>query len=234
MADVFVAADNIISPLGYTSAENFDQLKKNGAGIKKHEANTISSQPFYASLFEDDSFLKVGKDVAGHTLFEQLLIASITGALKNCDIDPQDNKTLLIISSTKGNISLLESNPLTPELKKRIALHTSARIVAGHFKFAHRPIIVSNACISGLLGIITGMRMIQSGQYENVIIAGADVITKFILSGFLSFQAISEEPCRPFDAERKGINLGEGAATMILSSNKIHTIRMPSKGGFWP
>jgi 3-oxoacyl-[acyl-carrier-protein] synthase-1 len=52
-----------------------------------------------------------------------------------------------------------------------------------------------------------------------MVVAGADVITKFVLSGFHSFQAISAESCKPFDADRTGITLGEGAATIILSSN---------------
>src|ERR1700710_1901668 len=70
-----------------------------------------------------------------------------------------------------------------------------------------------------ILAFLTGMRLIQSGRYENIIVAGADVITKFVLSGFQSFQAISAEPCKPFDADRTGITLGEGAATVVLSSN---------------
>ncbi|GAC1439223.1 MAG: hypothetical protein NVSMB63_04430 [Sediminibacterium sp.] len=62
-------------------------------------------------------------------------------------------------------------------------------------------------------------------------IAGADVISKFILSGFQSFQAISPEPCKPFDRERKGINLGEGAGTIILSSNRKYAKGIKVMGG---
>jgi 3-oxoacyl-[acyl-carrier-protein] synthase-1 len=80
--------------------------------------------------------------------------------------------------------------------------------------------VISHACISGLLAMITGMRLIQSGVYDQVIITGADLITSFIFSGFRSFQAISPKPCRPFDAARDGISLGEAAATVILSTNK--------------
>jgi 3-oxoacyl-[acyl-carrier-protein] synthase-1 len=227
--DVFVIADNVLSPIGKTTAENFDQLKKNKSAVKQHHI-AISSQPFYASLFEEsESFIEDNKQ--HYTKFEQLLIASISDASNNCDIDLKNGKTVLIISSTKGNISLLETENNSPELTKRIALSTSAKLVADYFGFAHQPIIISNACVSGVMGIISGMRLLRSGQYENAVIAGADVISRFIMSGFESFQALSPQVCRPFDQSRNGLNLGEGAGTMILSTNKKQAQNIKVLGG---
>jgi 3-oxoacyl-[acyl-carrier-protein] synthase-1 len=229
--DVFVVADNVLSPLGKTTTENFDQLKQNTSGVKQRNDPSISLQPFYASLFaKDEVFIPDTKH--SYTKFEQLLIASISDALKkNSSIDAQDKKTVLVISSTKGNVSLLETEENTPELKKRIALSTSAKLVAGYFGFVNQPVIISNACISGVMGIITGMRLLRSGQYENAVIAGADVISKFILSGFESFQALSPQVCKPFDQSRDGLNLGEGAGTIILSTNKKYVQNIKVLGG---
>jgi 3-oxoacyl-[acyl-carrier-protein] synthase I len=225
MKDVFIVSDNILSPLGATTAENFAQLKKASSGIQLHDDKKISPEPFHASLF--NNFQSDNKG----TKFEQLLIGSITDALKNSELNTTDKNTLLIISSTKGNISLLETEEITPAVKDKIALHHSAKLVAKHFGFVHQPIVVSNACISGLLALLTGMRLLQSGQYENVVVAGADVISKFVVSGFRSFQAISKEECKPFDAARDGINLGEGAATIILSINKKDQSDIKLAGG---
>jgi 3-oxoacyl-[acyl-carrier-protein] synthase-1 len=61
------------------------------------------------------------------------------------------------------------------------------------------------------------------GQYETAIVTGADRLSAFILSGFASFQALADERCKPFDADRKGINLGEAAATIVLSCKKPYT-----------
>jgi len=216
MKEVFVIADNIISPLGNTTAENFSKLVKNFSAVKQHNNKQINNEPFFASLFDEDEF----KTNERCTKFEQLLIASIAEAVQQTDVNPSDKKTLLIISTTKGNISLLETEEYNDALKQRIALHTSAKLVAEYFHFINQPLIVSNACISGLLGIITAMRLIRSDQYDNIIVAGADVISKFIFSGFQAFQALSNSVCKPFDTNRDGINLGEGAATVILSSNK--------------
>jgi len=228
--DVFVVADNVLSPIGQTTAENFDKLKQNISGVKQHNNAAISPRPFYASLFnEDEKFIESGG--ANCTKFEQLLIASIADALKISGINAPDKKTILIISSTKGNISLLETEANTSELKKRISLSTSAKLVAEYFGFKNQPVIISNACISGVLGIITGMRLLRSGQYENVVIVGADVISRFILSGFESFQALSSNICRPFDKSRDGLNLGEGAATIILSTQKKYVQNIKVLGG---
>jgi 3-oxoacyl-[acyl-carrier-protein] synthase-1 len=218
MTDVFIAADNIFSPIGATTGQNFAQLKKGISGVKQHRDTTLSDEPFYAALFEDGQFKE-----GAYTKFEQLLVASITNALAGCEVKADDPQTILIISTTKGNISLLETEVNNPELNKRIALPASAKLVAEYLGFVNQPLVVSNACISGVMAIITGMRLIRSGRYQNAVIAGADVISKFILSGFQSFQAVSAEPCKPFDAERSGITLGEGAATVILSSNPVYS-----------
>jgi len=225
--DVFVVADNVLSPIGKTTNENFDQLKKNISGVKEQHDPAISPRPFFASLFNDRD-INIEPD---RTKFEQLLIDSIADVLQNSGIGPNDKKTILIVSSTKGNISLLETEEQTPELQNRIALSTSAMIVAEHFGFANTPIVISNACISGVMGIITGMRLLRTSQYENAVVVGADVVSSFILSGFESFQALSPQVCRPFDKSRDGLNLGEGAATIILSTNRKYSENIKVLGG---
>ncbi len=231
MRDVFITSDNIVSPLGLTSAENFMQLSQLVSGIKKHENAVMSDVPFYASLFSNLDGLIKDADEKKYTKFEQLLIASISDALKNSTVEAADKKTILIISSTKGNINLLETEKDAVSISDKISMHQSAKKVAEYFHFVNQPVVVSNACISGLLAMIMGMRFIQSGQYEHAVIAGADVISKFVLSGFQSFQAISNEPCKPFDEARNGINLGEGAGTVILSANKEYSSGIKITGG---
>jgi 3-oxoacyl-[acyl-carrier-protein] synthase-1 len=81
------------------------------------------------------------------------------------------------------------------------------------------------------VALITAGRLIASGKMDTIIVSGADVITKFILSGFQAFQAVSDEPCKPFDANRKGINLGEAAATVILSAHKPDNEAIILSGG---
>jgi 3-oxoacyl-[acyl-carrier-protein] synthase-1 len=229
MRAVFVVAENIWSPLGTTTEENFEALKKDRSGIRLHEDPRLSPTPFYASLFPEGTQGAPSKK--GHTKFEQLLIASITTALSQTQIDLQDHKTALVISSTKGNISAIEDQAYSKELKDQVALHHSARLIADHFRSPNQPIVVSNACISGLVALLTAYRSIQTGRYDHAVVSGCDVITQFILSGFQSFMAVSPVPCRPFDADRSGITLGEGAATVVLSADRKYASPIRIGGG---
>jgi 3-oxoacyl-[acyl-carrier-protein] synthase-1 len=228
--DVYVVADNIVSPLGKTTADNFSALKTGETAVKQHADEAISNQPIFASLFDkDENFYEDAEQK--YTRFERLLIASVGDALQDSDINIGDEKTVLILSSTKGNISLLETEDNTPELNARISLSASAKLIAVYFGFQNQPVIISNACISGVLAIITGMRLLRTGQYENAVIVGADVISRFIVSGFQSFQALSKEVCKPFDQSRDGLNLGEGAGTIVLSTNKKYGDNIKVLGG---
>ncbi|HTF29541.1 MAG TPA: beta-ketoacyl synthase N-terminal-like domain-containing protein [Flavitalea sp.] len=235
MKPVYIIGDNIISPLGSTTSENFLALKEEKSGIKKHDDHSLAADPFYASLFTSASqpattgseLLSAGAELfpiddsqKRYPLFERILIHSIQDALIKSAVDPANERTVFIISSTKGNISMLERNEQEGLTGEHMSLYNSAKLVAAYFKNSNQPLVVSNACISGVLGILTAKRLLEAGMYETAIVAGADLITRFILSGFQSFQAVSPEPCRPFDVSRQGVTLGEGAATMIISVNK--------------
>ena len=213
-------SDNIISPLGFTTEDNFYQLSQNKSGISHCNEQKFSTNPFYAALLNQEQNNKLDNCTSsgtGYTKFEKLLIQSISTALESTSVNPRNAETGLVISTTKGNIGLLETEESSEGFRERVALYTSAKLVAEYFGFTSKPIIVSNACISGLTALLTGKRMIQSGRYKNVIVTGADVISRFILSGFQSFQAVSDKPCKPFDKDRNGVTLGEASATIILS-----------------
>ena len=223
MREVYIVSDNIISPLGFTTEDNFDGLLQNRSAISHHIKPEISERPFYASLLneEQDKMLNHQESHSGLTKFEKLLVHSIEDALDKTDVRVESSDTIIVISTTKGNISLLETANNPEGLRDRISLHHSAKLVQQHFNNPNRPVVVSNACISGLTALLTAKRLIDSGKFKHAVVAGADVISKFILSGFQSFQAVSDQPCKPFDESRNGVTLGEAAGTIILSAEKI-------------
>lgn len=220
---IYIASTNIYSPIGNTTTENFDALCVGKSGVQRHHDLNLSSDPFYAALFPDNA------SEHGYTKFESILIHSIQEALNHTNIRPTDQRTLLILSSTKGNIDKLESgSAFNPE---DISMAHAASKVKVHFGFVHEPIVISNACISGIVAMLVAKRLMDADVCDHAVVAGADVISKFILSGFQSFQAISSSPCRPFDARRNGINLGEAAATVVLTKEKAESNGVVISGG---
>lgn len=213
-----VLADNVYSPLGRTSEQNYSAVKSGATGLRCADAFGLD-QPITASLFPDGQveadFAALSKDADGLTRFEKMLVISISDALSSCDVDAASPRTLFVISSTKGNVGKIDE----PGFDSSLA--ASAEKVARYYGNPNVPIVVSNACISGVNAQIAAMRLLQSGDYDCAIVAGADEQSRFIVSGFQSFKALSPEECRPYDADRCGLNLGEAAATIIYSCQPV-------------
>jgi 3-oxoacyl-[acyl-carrier-protein] synthase-1 len=221
---VYVISENIISSLGFTTDENIEAIKAGKTGIELHRDNTISPLPFWASMINRNRLnqkFSEKADPTKYTVFEKLTLTSIVESLKNSNVDITSPRVKFILSTTKGNIDLLDKNNagrlFQPE---RVYLWHTAGIIQAFFGLAHIPLVISNACISGVLATITGARLIRSGKFDHIVICGADIITEFVLSGFNSFQSLCEGPCKPFDKDRLGLSLGEAAGTLVLSANE--------------
>ncbi|MGM1056192.1 MAG: beta-ketoacyl synthase N-terminal-like domain-containing protein [Bacteroidota bacterium] len=220
MKKMYLLDDAIISPLGFSVSENLDALRNKVSGLKFHENKRFNSGGFYAGIIEneiiDQHFLKIGTPENFTKLEKMMLLAVHEILTKNPDLDR--SKTSLIISTTKGNIDLLQENNGIPE--KRVYLAELGKVIKEFFRFKSEPILVSNACVSGGLALAIAKRFISAGKFENAIIVGGDLVSDFVASGFQSFQALSDYPCKPFSKNRNGISLGEAASAMLVSSEK--------------
>ena len=221
----YEAGDGIISPLGFSVADTFRAVKELSDDSSKESAARLYSSndgipaPCFVSLIEndvlDEAFRLRCDDGFRYTKLEKAAILASLEAISKSGIDPASNDVLFIFSSTKGNVSLLENENGFGD--DRIHLWRSAELISAFFGNRNEPLTVSNACISGCTAQIAAMRMLDSGRYRHIVVVGADMLCKFIISGFQSFKALSDELCRPFDVGRKGLNLGEAAAAMVLS-----------------
>lgn len=200
---ITILADNILSPLGTTTEANLKAVREGLSALKEH--HTHLPEPFVASLF-DQPFADI----------EEGIIRSIKAALSGTNLDSSSHRVIFILSSTKGNVALLDGVTEAANVPGKERLGYSALDIARHFHNPNTPIVVSNACISGLSAQILAMRLLESGTYDYAIVSGTDIQSDFIVSGFQSFKALSPDPCRPFDGDRCGLNLGEAVATMIL------------------
>lgn len=185
---VYCVGHSIISPLGEGSQANLEAVQAGCSGLKLYTDRFPSVEPFCASLFDTPQS------------FVPLCIRSVEMAMGNIDL--ASTQTIFVISTTKG---------------ENLDLWTPAQAIARHFGNPNQPIVVSNACTSGVCAQITAKRLLEAGLYRYAVVMGCDIQTQFIVSGFQAFKALSPEPCLPFSPERKGLNLGEAAATLILT-----------------
>ncbi|MBO7125299.1 MAG: beta-ketoacyl synthase [Bacteroidales bacterium] len=219
---IYQISHNIVSSLGFSSEDNYNALKSGKTNLRLQENTFHLPEPFVGALVDDEllnaEFEKINNTNIQYTKFEKMAIVSVAKALQKIDINPKSPKVQFILSTTKGNVHLLEDLQGFPE--ERVFLWKSAEIIAQFFGNNNEPIVISNACISGASAQIAAMRMLQSNACDIAIVVGADVLSKFIVSGFQSFKALSPELCKPYDKNRVGLNLGEAAATIIYGKSE--------------
>ena len=223
MGAAFITGENIVSPLGFTAEENFRNVSENKTGVKTIHDPAFIPLPFSGAQVEDEMLEKEFSKLqleGKFTRLEKMMLISITDAVLSSGIDPASGNTLFVFSTTKGNIELLNKKLQNEFEPDRIQLWRTAQVVTEIFRNKNKPVVISNACISGVVAIMFAAELIQQGKYKNAIVCGMDALTEFVVSGFQSFLAISAEPCRPFDKSRTGISLGEACATVVLSSEK--------------
>src|SRR3954462_5320394 len=143
MKSVYVVADNILSPLGRTTEENFSNVLRGQSGIQLHDDKAFSANPFYAAMLEPEQLERYWSEdnLDAYTKFEQLLILSVQNTLDRTKIDITDGRTAFIVSTTKGNIELLEQqqgNASLPEME----LFNTAKKVAAYFNYKEDPIVI--------------------------------------------------------------------------------------------
>ncbi len=228
MRTVYVARDNLVSPLGFDSQSNIEQVAGGHSGIRQHNNDKLLPQPFFASIIDraalNDHFTALAAPNE-YTLLEKMMILSLQGMVEELSLSENGShlltgeRTALLISTTKGNIDALSGQSAFP--KERAYLPQLGEVVRSFFGFHHPAIVISNACISGILAVAVAKRLIQQEVYDHVFITSGDLVTAFVLSGFQSFQAISGAPCRPYSKKRTGINIGEAAASVLVTSDNI-------------
>lgn len=227
--EIYIAGDNVITSLGFSTTETIRKIKNNLNGFKLNKDNTISRLPVPLALVDthqlDELFTRTleichpDRPGDNYTRLEKLLILSLFETLQEFPEEIYGPKTILILSTTKGNIDLLEPEKKAQYEPERVTLWRLGEVIRKFFGFSNTPVIVSNACISGVLSLSLGSRLLSSGLYDNAVVTGGDIISEFVVSGFTSFQALSAEPCKPFDISRNGLSLGEGCGTLVLTTS---------------
>lgn len=217
--EVYIIDYNCITPLGFDVSSNWNALLEGNSGVALHKI-IENQEPFYASMINSKKLNKefnrffdsVQNDSLDFTRLEKMFLLSLKPLVERNQIS---DETAFILSTTKGNISLLKNQTTLPE---GVFLSNLAQKIADFFGFKTIPIVVSNACVSGVMAIAVAKNMIQAGKYKDAFVIAGDEISEFVISGFNSFQAIGTEICKPYDKNRDGINIGEATAAVFITS----------------
>ncbi|WP_241331116.1 beta-ketoacyl synthase N-terminal-like domain-containing protein [Chryseobacterium arthrosphaerae] len=216
---IYITDYNCVTPLGFNVETNWKALLEGHSGVALHQI--IDNQdPFYAAMISteklDQEFNSLFEAHIGSntTRLEKMLFVSLKPLIEKHAINED---TALILSTTKGNISLLKNQTGLPD---GVYLSALAQKTADFFGFKTKPIVISNACVSGVMAIAVAKNMIQAGRYKDAFVIAGDELSEFVISGFNSFQAIGSGPCQPYDKNRDGINIGEAAAAVYVTAEE--------------
>lgn len=216
---VYVSETNCITPLGFDVPSNIKNIEKGVSGIQKQDTQKLVSFPFYAASISDTdlnaAFSKIST-IEDFTRLEKMMLLALHPIVSksNCQLN---EKVALIVATTKGNITALKTQEVVSISKAHLS--ELAKTIATFFEFTTVPIVVSNACVSGILAVSVAKRLIQSNKYDAVFIVAGDELSEFVVSGFNSFQAMSNSPCKPYSKNRNGVSLGEATAAVLVTSN---------------
>lgn len=223
---VYIADTNCITPLGFDVNTNIDAIEKGTSGIELHN-NSMMPSSFYAGIIDDTALNNAFSAISTnekYTRLEKMMLLALHPVIKQSDA-VLNNKTVLVVSTTKGNITALADSDTD-----KAGLYDLASTIATFFGFTTTPVVVSNACVSGIMAVSVTKRLLQSGMYDNAFIVSGDEVSEFVLSGFNSFQAMSNAPCKPYSANRTGVNIGEAAAAALVTVNSNEAVKAEIAG----
>lgn len=229
----YLVADHMICSLGFSTEETLAAIEKGRSGIAPHQECCCDGHPLPVAKVDRTRLQQLCREYglpAGNTPLEQMFILCIQEVCSRSGADLTSARCGLILSTTKGNIAELKGHTTTPP-PAQVYLDEMGRRIAHTVNFGRQPIIVSNACISGVSALIVGKRLIENNTYDQVVVAGGDELSPFITSGFASFKSLSEHICKPYDAQRDGLNLGEGTAAVVLSAQPLKATDTALLGG---
>jgi 3-oxoacyl-[acyl-carrier-protein] synthase-1 len=227
--EVYIAGGEMISALGPSLAANMERILQMNSGVRLNENRELSNEAFYCAALEPEQLQPLFEQAGlneNYTPFEQIAIYVAEAAWKNTSVDIRSPRTAIILSTTKGNIDLLDKGQAGKYPANRIHLWAAADAIGKYFQNPNKVLVVSNACVSGVLAINTAASLIRARSYDHVLIIGADMLSKFVVSGFQSFQSLSAGVCKPFDRDRDGLNLGEAAGCLILTAEATGSIKV--------
>jgi 3-oxoacyl-(acyl-carrier-protein) synthase len=232
--NIYITGMGCISALGSEIDQTLYHLKNQKSGLTYMDfVETEFSQKFMAGEIKMSNQdlgnrLAVTGKLPTRTSLLGLWAAQQAVSQSGIEIADKFYKTGFISASTVGGMVNTErhfQNFLKGTNQEHFVtsndMGDSTEYIANVLKIKNFVTTINTACASSMNAIILGTRMIKQGILDRVIVGGTDSLCKFTINGFNALMLLDTEACLPFDARRKGINLGEGAAYLVIESENV-------------
>ncbi len=221
----------VVSAIGIGCEENFQSLYNQRCGIgDEMPFDTSLNLPVGALKYSNDELKTLLSISQNKVISRTALIGALAAKEAIVDAQIEEGKRIGLISSTTvGGMDLSElfyrdyiNNPNDGDLDyvKGHDCAESTEFIANYCKINNFRTTISTACSSAANAIMMGAEMLKRGMLDYVIAGGTDAMCAFTLNGFNSLKILSDELCKPFDKDRKGLNLGEGAGYVVLTKDR--------------
>ena len=227
---IYITGTGVVSAIGIGKAATLEALLNNRSGVGQLKYLKTEHKEFPVGEVKlTDAEMRERLGIAPDAVTTRTALMGMLAlgeALDEARLTPEMlPKVGFISGTTVGGMDMSEQYYLDylngDAHKEYIAVYdcgSCSEMTAGHFgKFAFATTLAT-ACSSAANAVIQGANMIRCGKADIVVVGGSECITKFHLNGFNSLMILDTKPCRPFDATRSGLNLGEGAAYLVLES----------------
>ena len=227
---IYITGTGVVSAIGIGKAATLEALLNNRSGVGQLKYLKTEHKEFPVGEVKlTDAEMRERLGIAPNAVTTRTALMGMLAlgeALDEARLTPEMlPKVGFISGTTVGGMDMSEQYYLDylngDAHKEYIAVYdcgSCSEMTAGHFgKFAFATTLAT-ACSSAANAVIQGANMIRCGKADIVVVGGSECITKFHLNGFNSLMILDTKPCRPFDATRSGLNLGEGAAYLVLES----------------
>ncbi len=243
--NIAITGEGIVSAIGLNKQEVLQSLldKKTGIGEMKHLQSVHHELPVGEVDLSNDQMKEMLGIPCGNMMSRTALLGmlAIRQALEDAGIDEEKQKNtlstgkkpriVLVSGTTVGGMDMTELCFDLPEEERSLDFlkhhdcGSSTQLMADHFGIFCETTTLSTACSSAANAIMLGARLLKAGQADIVVAGGTEALSRFHLNGFNSLMILDHEQCRPFDATRAGLNLGEGAAFVVLEPEETAQLR---------
>ena len=229
--NIVITGEGIISAIGNDKATVLQSLLDGRSGIveMKHLHSSHHELPVGEVQLSNDEMkamlaLPIEEQTSRTSLMGMLAVRQALAEAQLPETAPKNRHVVLISGTTVGGMDITEqyydSFATSDEHLDCLKKHdcgSSTEEIAAMFGISECTTI-STACSSAANALILGANLLKTGQADLVIAGGSEALTRFHLNGFNSLMILDHEPCRPFDAQRAGLNLGEGAAFVVMET----------------